>query len=137
MKVLVIDHQADQVSSFHEELTKHGFTVHVTQEGKDGIAEAFSFTPDIILLGQMLPHMSGIDILKVLKNNELTKNIPVIILTHFATKELIGQAMELGASDYIVKDTISGPDLIEKINTIIQASHGGTGWQAGDANELF
>lgn len=137
MKVLVIDHQAHQVDEFYKELAAKGFEVKVSNTGKEGLVEVVSFMPDIILLGEMLPHMTGTDVLKALKNNQQTSHIPVIIFTNFNDKQLIEEAMGLGAADYILKHAISAPDLVEKIQAIIKEQHGGTGWQSVDANELF
>jgi len=137
MKVLVIDHQADQVDEFYKALIDAGFTVKVSNTGKEGLVEAVSFQADLILLGQMLPHMRGNDVLKALKNNQQTSHIPVIMCSHFSDKALIEEAMDLGASDYILKHAISAPALVVKINALIKEQHGGTGWQSIDANELF
>ena len=137
MQILVIDHQADQVKQFHDALVKSGFQVKVCNTGIEGLEVAPLLKPDLILLGQMLPNMMGNDVLKALKNNEITSHIPVIILTHYNDKQLIQEAMSLGAVDYILKDSIAPNDLIEKINTIMKSLQGGTGWQDIDANELL
>lgn len=137
MQVLVIDHQPDQVDEFYQALTANGFTVKVANNGQDGLLDAATMKPDLILLGEMLPKMTGNDVLKSLKNNQQTAHIPVIIFSHFNDQALIQEAMSLGAIQYIIKNTISPADLIEKINVAIKAQHGGTGWQDGDANELF
>ena len=137
MKVLVIDNPTDQIADYYQALTKAGFTIKVSNSGKEGLVDVMSFHPDIILLGQMLPHMRGNDVLKALKNNQQTAHIPVIMFSHFNEKALIAEAMDLGAADYILKHTISAPDLVEKIQTILKQEHGGTGWQSIDANELL
>jgi len=137
MKILVIDHQAHQVHEFYKSLTEAGYTLKVSNTGKEGLVDVLSFQPDLILLGQMLPYMRGNDVLKALKNNQQTAHIPVIMLSHFHDKTLVDEAMDLGATDYIAKDTIAGPDLVEKVNAIIREQHGGTGWQSIDANELL
>lgn len=137
MKVLVIDHQADQVDEFYKALGAAGFTMQIANTGKQGLVDVLSFQPDVILLGQMLPHMRGNDVLKALKNNQQTAHIPVIMFSHFNDAALIAEAMDLGAADYILKHNISAPDLVEKIQTLIKEQHGGTGWQSIDANELL
>lgn len=137
MKVLVIDHQPDQVAEFYKALSDSGFEVKISNTGKEGLLQAVSYLPDIILLGEMLPHMTGNEVLKALKNNQQTAHIPVIIFSNFNDKKLIEEAISLGATDYILKHTISGPDLVEKVQTVIKQEHGGTGWQSIDANELF
>ena len=137
MQILVIDNQADQVQQFHEALIKGGFQVKICNTGVEGLEIAPVLKPNLILLGEMLPHMTGNEVLKALKNNALTANIPVIILTHYNDKALIQEAIDLGAEEYILKHTISPEDLIEKINRVLKSQNGDTGWQDIDANELL
>lgn len=137
MRVLVIDHQADQVDEFYKALTNNGFEVKVASTGQEGLVASISYTPDVILLGEMLPNTTGNEVLKSLKNNQQTAHIPVIIFSNFNDKKLIEEAISLGAADYILKHAISAPDLVEKIQAIIKEQHGGTGWQSVDANELL
>jgi len=69
--------------------------------------DAFDFLsndkPDIILLDLMLPGLNGFEILEKLKSNSQTKDIPVIMVSAKGQEQDIHYAMELGASDYVVK----------------------------------
>ena len=73
--------------------------------------------PDIILLDLSLPGISGFDFLKKIKENELTKNIPIVILTTSGHDKDIDLAYNMGANSYIVKpeDTV---EFIIKLNEI-------------------
>jgi two-component system, chemotaxis family, chemotaxis protein CheY len=71
--------------------------------GADGIAAYQSRNPDLVLLDVNMPHMDGIEALKRLK--EIDPNCVVIMLTSLANRETVQQAVELGAANYIRKDT--------------------------------
>ena len=61
-------------------LTGAGYTVHTTDHGEAGLRAARETLPDLIVLDLVLPTISGLDILKALKRDAITKSIPVIVL---------------------------------------------------------
>ncbi|RJQ36512.1 response regulator [Candidatus Microgenomates bacterium] len=119
-KVLLVDDDESIISVFQTALEKDGFQVAVSHLGKEGLDQAKSERPDVILLDQILPDMSGNEILKTLKTDPETKAIPVAILSNFGQNELIQEAMNSGAVEYILKYQIAPQDLINKINEILK-----------------
>ncbi len=115
MKILLIDDDEALTTIFTAALTKEGFQVVAVNTGQEGIDKATTETPDLILLDQVLPDFSGNDILKQLKLDEKTKNIPVIILSNFSQEELVKEAINQGAVDYVFKYQVEVKDVIEKI----------------------
>lgn len=115
MKILLIDDDEALTTIFTAALTKEGFQVVAVNTGQEGIDKAITETPNLILLDQVLPDFSGNDILKQLKLDEKTKNIPVIILSNFSQEELVKEAINQGAVDYVFKYQVEVKDVIEKI----------------------
>ncbi len=115
MKILLIDDDEALTTIFTAALTKEGFEVVVTNTGQEGINKAKTDTPNLILLDQVLPDFSGNDILKQLKQDEKTKNIPIIILSNFSQEELVKEAINQGAADYVFKYQVEPKDVVEKI----------------------
>jgi len=115
MKVLLIDDDEALTTIFTAALTKEGFQVVAVNTGQEGIDKATTEAPNLILLDQVLPDLSGNDILKQLKLDEKTKNIPVIILSNFSQEELVKEAINAGASDYVFKYQVEPKDVIDKI----------------------
>lgn len=74
---------------------------------------------DLILLDIMMPELSGYDVLKVLKGNQKTKDIPVIFLTALSGEVDEQKGLEMGASDYITKP-ISAPIMLSRIKTQLE-----------------
>jgi DNA-binding response OmpR family regulator len=119
MKILLIDDDEALTTIFTAALTKEGFTVIVANTGQEGLNKAETESPNLILLDQVMPDFSGNDVLKQLKANEKTKPIPVVILSNFSQEELVKEAINQGAVDYVFKFQIEPKDVIKKINDIL------------------
>ena len=102
-KILFIEDEPDLQKTLGDLLTKEGYEVISALDGETGLRLAQTQTPDLIILDLILPRVHGFEVLKALKDNEETKNIPVIILTNLEDMADIEQALELGAKTYLVK----------------------------------
>jgi CheY-like chemotaxis protein len=81
MKVLLVDDSKMQRWIIQRDLIKAGFTVVVAGDGEEGLRQAKEELPDLILLDMMLPKITGLAMLRLLKKDEATKDIPVVVLT--------------------------------------------------------
>ncbi|MCL1996337.1 MAG: response regulator [Defluviitaleaceae bacterium] len=79
------------------------YDIIIAKTGAKGLASAQKHIPDIILLDIIMPEMTGFDVIKILKEEDTTKNIPVIFLSGDDTTESIKKGFELGAVDYVEK----------------------------------
>lgn len=122
MKVLLVDDDIALQTVVSTALTQGGFEVVSANDGKTGIDKAKTEKPDIILLDQVLPDISGNNILKTLKADDDTKNIPIAMLSNFSQNNLMQEAIQAGALDYILKYQIEPADLVQKINSLVQES---------------
>jgi Response regulators consisting of a CheY-like receiver domain and a winged-helix DNA-binding domain len=93
-----------------------GYTVISSMDGKDALAKAEKELPDIILMDWQMPEMTGIEALKLLKENEITKSIPVLMLT---ASESTNEAFECGATDFIQKP-FNKTELIARVKTSLE-----------------
>lgn len=118
-KILLVDDEKEAASVFETGLKSAGYDVVVAIDGKSAIDEAKKGGWNCILLDQMLPDISGNEILKTLKADEATKNIPIAMLTNFGHDEMIKEALNAGAIDYILKYQISTDDLVAKVKSIV------------------
>jgi signal transduction histidine kinase/DNA-binding response OmpR family regulator len=98
--ILVVDDDEHVRDLLGRNLTKEGFFVVSAGNGLDGIRIANKNCPDVIILDVMMPGMDGWAVLKVLKNDERTASIPVLMVS-MAENAKVGIA--LGAADYIMK----------------------------------
>jgi twitching motility two-component system response regulator PilH len=116
VKVLIIDDDESLGTVFETALQKSGIGTVLALSGKNGIDKAKSEKPDLILLDQVLPDISGNEVLKNIKADIETQQIPVIILSNFSQEELIKEAISSGAMDYIFKYQVEPQDLVNKVN---------------------
>ena len=117
--VLLVDDEKETSSVFQAGLSQAGYNVTVAENGSIALDFIKKNKYDIILLDQMMPDMSGNEVLRVLKGDEATKNIPVAMLTNFGHDEMVKEALNLGASDYVLKYQVEPADLAEKIKRLV------------------
>ena len=117
--ILIVDDEADILNLLGYNLKKAGFKVIEAHDGPEAIELAREKKPDLIVLDIMLPNMEGTEVLKKLKQDELTANIPVVMLT--AKGEEIDRVLglELGAEDYITKP-FSPRELVLRVRAILK-----------------
>jgi len=119
-RILFIEDEAALQKTFGDILKSEGFEVISALNGETGLNLAKKENPDLILLDLILPKIHGLDVLKEIKQNENTKNIPVIVLTNIESIEKIDEALELGATTYLVKSDYSLEDVIAKIKKALE-----------------
>ncbi|MES2731565.1 MAG: response regulator [Bacteroidota bacterium] len=101
-KVLVVDDSLYMRTLIKDALSGVGYEiVGMAANGESAIDMAFDLQPDIITLDNILPDMLGIDVLKVLKEEELRSK--VVMISAVGQQSVIDEGMRLGASDYLVK----------------------------------
>ena len=118
-KILLVDDEESMAGLFQTVLKQAGFEVALAEDGKTALDMVKGDKFDLILMDQMMPEMSGNDALLLLKQDEMTKNIPVAMLTNFSHDELVNQALGRGAVEYILKYQISHEDLVNKVKVIL------------------
>ncbi len=120
MKVLIIDDDQMLIDVWSLVLKKEGYTVLTSSSGHDGIEMAKKELPDFILLDQIMPDLKGNEVLSLLKQDPTTQNILVAIASNYSENELMQDAIQKGAVDYILKYQIDPQDLVSKIKTLTQ-----------------
>lgn len=117
-KILVIDNNKILLDMIEDLLETQGFQCIKAASGEEGMDYAKSKHPHAILLNQKMPGLSGNEILKHLRNDAETANIPVLILTDENKVADVARALELGARDYIVKP-FDNENLIIRLKNVL------------------
>jgi len=89
-------------------------------DGETGLRLVKSQKPDLILLDLILPKIHGFEVLKKLKEDKETKDIPVIVLTNLEGVGDVDKALGLGATTYLVKAQYSLEEVVEKIKKALK-----------------
>ena len=122
MKVLIIDDDEAMIGIWSTVLKKDNLEVLTAGSGKLGLELATKNIPDFILLDQIITDMKGNDVLKQLKSNPTTAQIPVALVSNYSEPEMMHEAIESGATDYILKYQIDPSDLANKIKTLLHGT---------------
>lgn len=121
--VLVVDDDITLLEMYVERIKEEGAIVVEAKDGEEALEKARETKPSAVLLDVMMPKVNGFDVLKQLKSDPETADVPVIILSALSDDQKRRQGLQLGASDYIVKAETLPVDVIEKIKKVIASSN--------------
>lgn len=120
--ILIVDDDLTLREMYVERLKAEGFTVDAAKDGEEAIQRAKLNHPNVILLDIMMPKINGLDVLKMIKSDEETKDIPVLLLTALIQDIDKTKGLTSGADDYIVKSETMPGEVIEKIKNALEKS---------------
>lgn len=128
MKILLADDSQTILDVLSFLLQSHGYEVITASDGVEAIIKAYHTLPDLLLLDIEMPKMNGYQVCRLLKSDETTKTIPIIILTSRDQKRDRFWGLSTGADEYITKDFESEEDLFTAIQRVLeqQISSSGT-----------
>lgn len=101
--LLLIIEDNEEVQQYLADVFRERYTLHLAADGASGLELATRYLPDIIISDVMMPGMNGVELCHVLKNDNRTSHIPVILLSARSTVSFIREGYETGADDYITK----------------------------------
>lgn len=104
-RILIVDDQESNIAILEDLLLIKGYTqVKVTTDSREVASLVDTFEPDILLLDLMMPHMSGFEVMELLKSKgKINGFMPILVLTADATVETKQRALKDGASDFLTK----------------------------------
>jgi len=114
-KILFIEDESALQKNLSDLFSRENYETISALDGEIGLSLAKNKKPDLILLDLILPKASGLDVLKKLKEDKDTKNIPVIVLTNLESMGDIEKTLALGATTYLVKSSYSLDEVLEKV----------------------
>lgn len=119
-RILAVDDAVDNLILLDRLLKRQGFDVVSASSGKECLSQSGMLHPDLIILDVAMPGMDGFETLKHLRENEMTRDIPVIILTaNSKDAKSIEQGFSLGADEYLTKP-IEQDELIARVRSILR-----------------
>ena len=122
-QILLIEDDPDQIVMYQTKFELEGLELLAAEKAQEGINLAKKEKPGLILLDLLLKELTaptGLEILKKLKADPETKNIPVLVLTNYGTREAKEESLRLGAADFIIKAQITPAKLVEKVKKILK-----------------
>jgi DNA-binding response OmpR family regulator len=118
-RVLVVEDDPDIAQLVVHYLEKAGFTTEMTSSGREALTSIATRPPDVLVLDLMLPQVDGLEICRVVRGNEATAGIPIIMLTARAEESDRIVGLEIGADDYLAKP-FSPNELVARVRALLR-----------------
>ncbi|MDX1780549.1 MAG: response regulator [Thalassovita sp.] len=116
--VLVIEDEPNIIEAISFILSRDGWTVDTHSNGHDAVDVVRAKTPDLVILDVMLPGKSGYDILSELREDDATRNLPVLMLTARGQSKDRELAERIGASRFMTKP-FSNAEVLEALHELV------------------
>ncbi len=121
-RILVIEDETDIRDMLLLRLKKEKFETLEAADGLSGLEKALAERPDLVLLDLMLPFMNGLDVLRKLRENRKSTQLPIIIVSAKGEESDVIVGLELGADDYVAKP-FNMSVLLARINALLRRFH--------------
>jgi two-component system, OmpR family, alkaline phosphatase synthesis response regulator PhoP len=118
-RVLVVEDDPDIAHLVVRYLEKAGYSVELLANGRDALAALAARQPDLLVLDLMLPQVDGLEICRVVRGNDATAGIPIIMLTARAEESDRIVGLEIGADDYLAKP-FSPNELVARVRALLR-----------------
>src|SRR3989449_5310412 len=117
-RVLIIEDDSNVAELYASKLRRGGYEVDVARDGVSGFDLAGSLLPDAIILDIHWPRLSGLAALAVLRKEEATSGLPVVVLSNDDTPAVMEAAGRLGVSAYLIKSKVLPQDVAEVLSDL-------------------
>ena len=113
--ILIVEDDPLIVKIYTTRLTADGHQVESCDNGADALTKLQVFVPNVILLDIMMPQLDGFEFLKLIRANEKTRAIPVLVYSNLSNEKEIQRAREIGATEFLTKANYTPTQVIAKI----------------------
>lgn len=118
-KIAIIEDDSVIAQMYRMKFEADGFEVQIADNGRDGVTLVEQFSPDIVLLDVQMPIMNGDEALKLIRNKDWGKTVPVMVLTNLGEEEAPKNIRSLGIESYIVKADLTPRQVVERVKTTL------------------
>ncbi|MDO8524170.1 MAG: response regulator [bacterium] len=118
-KILILEDEVIILELLTKKLQREGYEVKTAQNGKEGLAMMEKEVPDLVLTDVIMPEKDGFDVILEMKQNELLKNVPIIIISNSGQPVEIDRAKELGVDDWVIKTDFDPQEIVQKVQQVL------------------
>ncbi len=115
VKILLIEDEEMLANMYEVKFKNEGFELTKALDGASGLEQAKKIKPDFVLLDVIMPKMDGFSVLKSLREDPTTKDLPVMLLTNLGQDEDVKKGKELGVVGYLVKANVTPSEVVETV----------------------
>jgi len=120
--ILIVDDEPFNVDLLEQQLEEFGYATVSASNGQEALDKVAVEAPDLILLDVMMPIMDGLTACRILKENDETRLIPIVIMTALGAMEDRIRGIEAGADDFLTKP-VDERELLARIQTTLRLKH--------------
>ncbi len=120
-KILVVEDNELNLKLFCDLLRAHGYEADPVRDGREAVARAREFGPDLIVMDIQMPHITGLELIEQLKADEELKGIPIMAVTAYAAKGDEERIRDAGAEGYVSKP-ISVIRFVQAVAGLLEAA---------------
>ena len=124
-RILIVEDDPDIAELVARYLDKAGFTTERSASGREALQTMAARPPELLVLDLMLPHVDGLEVCRLVRSNEATAAMPIIMLTARAEESERIVGLELGADDYLTKP-FSPNELVARVRALLRRAQRGT-----------
>jgi DNA-binding response OmpR family regulator len=117
--IVLVEDDPFLIDMYMAKFTEAGYEIDVASQGNKAMDMIKEKRPAIVLTDVVMPGLDGFELLKLIKSDAATKDIPVVMLTNLGQQEDIDKAKGLGASDYLVKAHFTPSEVVAKVKAIL------------------
>jgi|SRR3989344_2165655 len=125
-KIIIVEDDLKAASIYKQRLEEDGYAVEIVDD-EGAFSKIQSEKPDLVLLDILMPKVSGMIILHQLKEDAELEDVPVLILTNVEDTNEVSEAIQLGASGYLVKAETNLDTLAQKVKDVLESTSIGYG----------
>ena len=122
-KILVVEDNELNLKLFCDLLRAHDYEAEPVRDGREAVASARSFAPDLIIMDIQMPHVSGLELIEQLKSDEELRRTPIMAVTAYAARGDEERIRDAGAEGYVAKP-ISVVRFVEAVRALLAAPRG-------------
>ena len=119
-KVLIVEDDEHIAKVYEIQLAKEGLIIIIARDGEEAVKIIESEKPDLVILDLMLPKKDGFWVLEEIKKNAKSSKIPILVISNLGQKTDEKRAMELGATEYLIKIDYPIQEIISKIKSYLK-----------------
>ena len=118
-KILIIEDEVILLDLLTKKLSREGYEVKTAQNGKEGMLMMAKEVPDLVLTDIVMPEKNGFAVIAEMKQSELLKNVPIIIISNSGQPVDLDKAKGLGVFDWLIKTEFDPQEVVEKVKQVL------------------
>ncbi len=118
--VAIIDPHSEIARAYQQRLAIEGYEAIVFADGTSGLGYLIDVGVDALIMELNLIDIATLELIEILKTNPNCSHIPIIVLASSANFDFSQKARELGVSDYLIKSTTSGSDVVDRLRQLLK-----------------